>query len=363
MKNKITFIIPFFCIDKELFKRCINSILIDNVFNIEVLVVNDGSPDTYIDDIAPLIEDERARIMTIPHSGVSAARNAGIRNATGDWVCFVDGDDYINSCTLQKIVEKVDGYDADVVIFTGGADIGGEIKPNQDYLIENHDYGEKREDKISIMESALSVGVLPNGYKLYFSYGSPCCKIIKKSFLIDNELFFDENVAFAEDVLFMLNVYLKADHIQFRKWYFYNYVNNPYSVTRKYRPGISDDMNVFFSRLQEFLKANHLENELERALYIRAQFELRRSAYLEFLHPDNKSLGAKMKYRLFINKEPYKTARKRNYLPKGRGNQRIADFALDNGFCNTYKLICLVHTIKRKVIHYKNNQSRNNNIP
>ena len=285
------------------------------------------------------ISDKRVRVIYAPHEGVSSARNRGLREAGGKWVTFVDSDDCVESETLKRIAENTDSFCGDVEIFNGGRDADGVITPNAVFLKEDYNYASREEDKLFVMEAALSAGILPEGKKQFFSLGAPYCKLFNREFLLNNKLFFNESVKFAEDVLCLLAVYQEASSVYFHNWFFYHYGSNTQSVTRKFRPGMSQDVDVFFRELQAFLKENALDEKLERIFYFRAQFELARCFNLEFFNPQNKDPDAGKKYRKFCRSEPYKTAMKRNYMPVRKIKRRIFYKCVQYGFGNTVKTV------------------------
>lgn len=339
METILSIIVPHYCAPEELFRKCISSITDQNLRNVEVIVIDDGSPEDNKASLNHIAGDGCVRVIFADHKGVSAARNRGIDEARGQYVMFVDADDYLDRRTLARIAEHLPCFTGDVVIFTGGLDCEGAVTKNSLFLRENVDYGKRREDKISIMESALSAGILPKGYVQTFSLGSPCCKLLRKAFLDQNHLRFDEEVRFAEDVLFLMNVYQMADSIFFYNWYLYNYVVNIHSATRNYRPGISKEMDVFFQRMKAFLERYKLTKDLEKAYYLRAQFEVDRSFYLEYFHLLNHDRNARKHYKDFIGKEPYKTALRRDDLPRKTIRQKLFGFLVTHGYGDIYRLI------------------------
>ena len=336
MKDLITVVVPFYCTPKDLFRRCLESILVEGVSNIEVLVVDDGSPEPHQETLREVTNDSRVRVIYAPHAGVSAARNRGIREAKGKWITFVDSDDYFNSEIFKRIADEVSAFSGDVEIFNGGQDKYGNISVSKTFLRENHNYAADFSDKISIMESALSVGILPKGCIHYFSYGAPYCKLFRRDFLVNNNLYFDESVKLAEDALFSLYMYQHAQSIYYHDWFLYHYVEYTGSVTRKYRPGFSDDMDIFFARVKAFIEKYHLEEELGKGYLLRAEFEVCRCFEREFFNPQNTDPKAQEKYNAFIQKEPYREALKARCLPVGNIRQGIYRFLIRHGLGGVY---------------------------
>lgn len=352
MERAISIVIPFYRTPPRLFVRCMESILAAQLPDLEVIVVDDGSPEEF----RPMLDDyddgDTVRVIHVPNGGVSAARNRGIREAAGKWVMFVDSDDYVDPEALKAAAVCARERSGDVVIFGGGADLNGAIRFNTTFLKPGINYAEKESDRIALMASALAVGKLPPGYVQYYTLGAPYSKILRTDFLRQNGLAFDTGVKLAEDALFSLYLYEAARDITYVDEKLYRYVNNPESATRRYRPGFSTDMDVFFGRVKAFMTEHHLERELERAYYVRAQFEVNRSIRLEFFHPDNKQPGAVKTFRRFIAKEPYRTALSAAYQTRGGRMERLRLFLLRHGMVRAMRAIGRTHglyvQLKRK---------------
>ena len=331
MDCTISIVIPFYRTPQNLFIRCMESILAAGLTDIEVIVVDDGSPEEY----RPLLDSydgvDTVRVLHVPNGGVSAARNRGVREASGKWIMFVDSDDHVNTEALKQAAAYAREHTGDVVLFTGGSDTNGFIRYNTTFLKPGVDYAAKESDRISLMESALAVGQLPQGYLQYYTLGAPYSKLLRTDFLRQNALEFDVDVKLAEDALFALYVYQAARSIVFVDLKIYYYVCNPESVTRRYRPGFSEDMDVFFDRVKAFMVRFHLEKELERAYYLRVQFEVKRCISLEYFNANNKDPDAAKKYRRFVAKEPYRTGLRPEYLLDNRPLKRLKLFMIRHG--------------------------------
>lgn len=312
------------------FKKCLDS-LINNIESeeYEIIVVDDGSTDgssEICDDYAA--KYPQIRVIHKDNAGVSAARNTGILAAKGEWITILDGDDYFKQNSYNKLKKAIQKYGnkADLIYFNGYGDKNGHIFKNHFFLEENVDYTDRKNE---VIESAVTIGILPKGYKHYFSLGAPACKIIRKRFLIDNNVYFDEEVKFAEDTLFSVNLIDKAQGIFYYDAYLYFYSLNLDSVTRKYRPGLSSDMDLFFCKLKQCLD---LKNErFYKAYYTRVFLELQKCVRNEFYNKNNKvSIKEKRKAaNAFLTKKPYTTA--------------IHLFSRDESFMSRAKAFFFVH--------------------
>ncbi len=346
MSKTISIIIPFYCTSDSLFSRCMASIQSARNSDIEILIINDGSPEEYLASLNRFSNDPRVRIIHKQNGGVSSARNLGIQEAAGKWIMFVDSDDYVDTKGLEEIANQAQFLDDDIVIFKGGSDNEGVIKYNTTFLVPGINYADVQENKLAIMGSALSVGIFPRGYTQIFSLGAPYCKLLNSAFLRTNGLAFDPEVKFAEDTLFSLQAYQRAQTIRYLDIFLYYYVINMQSATRRFRPGLSDDMDLFFSKIATFLQDNNLKESLEREYYSRVQYEIIRAFTREFFHPDNPDRNAVKQYQEFIGKEPYCTAIKKNYLPCNTLKKKVRRFLVEHGhgtlFNTVYKVFCML---------------------
>ncbi len=113
MNEMISVIIPVYKVQDYL-PKCIESVLQQTYHNLEIILVDDGSPDKcgkICDSYAR--KDERIRVVHKTNGGLASARNAGLECATGDYVCFIDSDDWITKNAIQVLYQGIKRYDAD----------------------------------------------------------------------------------------------------------------------------------------------------------------------------------------------------------------------------------------------------------
>lgn len=105
MKNNIkpSFIVPAYNVSKYI-KKCVDSILSCNMKDIEVIVVDDGSTDDTL-EILNKYNDDRLKIISKQNGGASAARNDGINASSGEFLAFIDGDDFIDTADYEAVYE------------------------------------------------------------------------------------------------------------------------------------------------------------------------------------------------------------------------------------------------------------------
>lgn len=132
---KVSVIVPVYKVEKYL-KRCVNSLLNQDYSDYEIILVDDGSPDG-CPQICDDYEREKNRITVVhkENGGLSDARNIGVKYAKGDYIVFVDSDDYVNRNHISSLFSLVEKYDADIVCSPPIVEY--ERNDNSDYNISN----------------------------------------------------------------------------------------------------------------------------------------------------------------------------------------------------------------------------------
>jgi glycosyltransferase involved in cell wall biosynthesis len=115
MPSKISVVIPAYNVAPYI-EKCLQSVLCQTYTNLEVLVINDGSTDDTVSLIKGFTADERLVFLDQPNAGVSAARNAGVAAATGEYLTFVDSDDWIEPTMYEKLHEAITNAAADMAV-------------------------------------------------------------------------------------------------------------------------------------------------------------------------------------------------------------------------------------------------------
>jgi glycosyltransferase involved in cell wall biosynthesis len=113
----ISIIIPVYKVEKYL-EQCMNSVFNQTYRNIEIILIDDGSPDRcglMCDEYA--VKDSRVKVVHKTNGGVSAARNKGLEEADGDWILFVDSDDWVESDVCEVALKTAMENNADIVMF------------------------------------------------------------------------------------------------------------------------------------------------------------------------------------------------------------------------------------------------------
>lgn len=204
-KLMISIIVPVYNVENFL-ERCIKSILGQTLPNFELILVDDGSPDNsgaICDEYAG--KDSRVKVIHKPNGGVSSARNAGIDIARGEWICFIDSDDWINEDYLQGF--NFYKEDADMYL-QGYVEL---ISDNK--IVAKH--------QMKCPRNACIADIIAESERCYIM-NSPCFKLFEAHIIYNNNIRFDERLAYGEDHVFSLEYLLHVDTIAFSDRMGYN---------------------------------------------------------------------------------------------------------------------------------------------
>jgi len=201
MDKLVSIIVPIYNVEKYLGK-CIESLVSQTYTNIEIILVNDGSPD-HSDVICEewAKKDARIRILNKVNGGLSDARNAGLEIANGELICFVDSDDWVENETIERAVNAIE--DVDMVIWGYYCDTVDENEKVLSTTYHKHNGICDRKEGYKILESPDVMGL--SGYawnKLY------------KRELIDS-LRFEKGISLVEDVLFNSPYMCKCEKVKY----------------------------------------------------------------------------------------------------------------------------------------------------
>lgn len=231
----VSIIIPVYNVEKYL-DRCVESIVKQTYENIEILLVDDGSPDNspkMCDEWAK--KDNRVKPIHKKNGGVSSARNMGIEKANGEYISFVDSDDWIVPTYIEEMLNELINKNADYIT------CGYKRVYNDEHIdLFNSDGEIKVIDSDEYLKNVMNV--LPG-------YGFTHMKLIKKELIGDVR--FDESIKVAEDALFNAMLCKNIKNVVVYNKPLYNYFFNENSVVRKFDMNYAnkylDAMNAMYN--------------------------------------------------------------------------------------------------------------------
>ncbi len=206
----VSIIIPIYKAEKTL-SSCIESCLNQTYNNIEIILINDGSPDNSLKICADYAQqDSRIKVIDKANSGVSDTRNAGINQATGDYITFVDADDDLAPDTINQLVAFRSLHNLDLV--TAGLNV-----------IRNESHHTTLLPKTEIISGIGDIAKhLASESKLRF-YRTPCAKLYKRNLIKEHNLLFDTTLKINEDFIFLMSYLKKCQAIGTYEYCCYNY--------------------------------------------------------------------------------------------------------------------------------------------
>lgn len=237
-KALISVIVPVYKVEKYL-DKCVRSILAQTYKNLEVILVDDGSPDCsgeMCDALAA--EDPRVRVIHQENGGVSAARNAGLSIMTGQYFSFVDSDDLVEPTLIESLWLAIKENDADLAICG--------IK----WVTQNReDLWEAKQETVSGREN---IAAYLTNHFLEWIACSPCAKLYKSDAL--GALQFDRNISLGEDLKFNIEYIAKINKVSVIKSCLYAYMDCAGSLTRNFNRGHYEAICNVYELMMAYLK-------------------------------------------------------------------------------------------------------------
>lgn len=265
MNEKISIIIP--CYNTERFlPKCLDSVVNQTYRNLEIICIIDGSPDSSLTICNQYAEkDKRIVVINQDNQGLSGARNTGLSVSKGDYIMFLDSDDWIETTTCEKAVARIENNDCDLVIWSYVREFKDSQKEkmilgNEDIVFDS--YGCKKlhrrifglyEEELSNPEDADSLV-------------TACGKLYRAS-LIKNIDFVDTKIIGTEDALFNCYALKNVETAYYIAECLYHYrKDNDNSLTSNYKENLFTQWNCLFDLMQQCIDDNNHEKDFNQAL-------------------------------------------------------------------------------------------------
>ena len=240
--EKVSIIIPIYNAEKYLFK-CLNSIKEQTYTNIEVLMINDGSTDNSETICKEFLKDSRFCLINKKNGGVSSARNLGINRCNGEYVLFVDSDDWCDKELLKQAVQNIKSYDMLCFAYYKAykdKNICEELKVNKNANI-----------KKEILSNKLIGGYLWN-------------KLFSTNIIKEHGIKFNESITYCEDLIFIIQYikYVKKVNYINKALYYYRVRKNSVSNDFYSNKNISI-LNAYELLINEYNECDFFVNNLK----------------------------------------------------------------------------------------------------
>lgn len=320
----ISIVIPVYNCEKHI-ERCINSILKQTYKNLEIVLVNDGSKDKSLEICEKYAQrDNRILIFNKENEGVSSARNLGIEKSHGEFISFVDSDDYLEETFCEELINKLYEYDVDYVAC-------GYKRVYNDKHIEyvNNDFSERIVSPIEYLNELLNVQK---------GYGFAHMKLIKKEVIGDIK--FDIELKVGEDALFNVMLCEKLKKILIYNKALYNYYFNSNSVVRKFDNNYDKKYIKSMERMTQYINLKYKDNTIiKENLQNYIAYHVLLICVNFCYHPENENKGIKLLKKI-CNYPIFKTAIKHCSYSNLSLTRKISLFALKHKLYYAMKIIC-----------------------
>lgn len=341
MNPLVSIIVPIYKVPERFLRKCIESLIFQTLREIEIILVDDGSPDNcgeICDEYSS--NDSRIKVIHKKNGGLSAARNTGFFAATGEWITFVDGDDWLENETCLEAI-KASSDETELVFWTHMKDYRNSsmecffIKGIEQKEYNNKDCKE------------LQVQVLNFNSNIATAYA----KLIKRELLVENKIIHDEELRQgAEGIDFNLRLFERITNATFINKPFYHYVFNEDSISAKH-----DEKNHYyvikcFERIQKFIDSSDNREKLLEKYHERLIYVLITTAISGYFSPLNKEPFKRKieKYRKIQNRLLFQKALSNIDKSKLSKSRRMTLFFIEKRMYVFVQIIAYIRRIQLK---------------
>lgn len=229
----ISVVVPVFNVELFL-SKCIESLIGQTYSDLEILLIDDGSTDSSLKICERYMDDSRVKILQKENGGVVSAVKKGIENAQGEFIGFVDADDFIDLDFYEKLMAAQKLHNADIVV-SGHKEVNQNKKVAARQEDKNGFYSNKRLEDFK-QELKLFDG---SGLNYFCRWN----KLYKTDLVKASLSFYQDGVQMRDDWLLNIPIFLNAKSIEFVKYEGYNYVVHANSLSRKENNGMEEIKN------------------------------------------------------------------------------------------------------------------------
>ncbi len=315
---KISVIIPVYNVYDYL-DKCLSSLVNQTDTNFEVIIVNDGSTDDSQKIIDKYVsENANMHSYIKENGGLASARNYGLKKATGDYILFLDSDDYYELNTIE-VLKKEAQNDDDIITF-------------QMYIDENNKITEQNME----MEEFVFSENIPASKRLLLYNPSACDKMFKKELFVKNDFEFIE-CTYYEDLGTIPLLAMYTDKIKFTKHYLYHYLKRENSTMNKVKYNAKiEDIFLMIERIATTFKAKKLYDKYKEEIEYIYIHHLLRAASIRFLNYDKYDMVDKIRK---IIKENYPKFKENKYFQKYGFKRKLMCKLIYKGHYKTIKIL------------------------
>ena len=262
---KVSIIVPVYNVERYL-RQCLDSLVNQTYQNIEIICVDDGSTDASSEILTEYaLKNSKVRVIRQENSGLSAARNVGFSFATGEYVMYVDSDDWIDVCTCEKAVFKAEEHAADLVMWPYIREFPNRSAPKVIFSEEKTFHAAECRELQRRMVGLLGTELAhpENADALCTVWG----KLYLRELIAQNDIHFTDlqRIGTYEDGLFNLHYLAHVKNATYIPDYLSHYRKNS-GMTSKYRNKLALQWKNLFSDMRGYIEKGGYGSDFEQAL-------------------------------------------------------------------------------------------------
>lgn len=323
---KVSVIVPVYNVEKYI-EKCLDSLVNQTLKEIEIIVVNDGSLDNSQDIIDKYVKKYPNKIKSFikENGGQGSARNYGLKESVGEYIGYVDSDDYVSLDMFEKLYNKAKEKDADIVITR-------DSKVKEDGRIYENIFVKK---------------IIDNKENSFFGNMGVCNKIYKRELIVSNNILFKDKMWY-EDLAFTLKLLINANKIEYCiENSLYYYLERSGSTMNNSNINKNLDILIAFDDIINYLKDNNKYSEYYDLIEILAIIHIYIATCVRIIRADELRKNKKNiinKLRKYMN-DNFHFYKKNKYLFVLSNNQKIIFWLLN---FRLYFIINLIFKIKER---------------
>ena len=338
MKTKVSVIVPVYNVPERYLEKCVSSLVNQTLNDIEIILVDDGSTDgsgAKCDEYQKI--DSRIKVIHQENKGLCGARNTGVKSSTGEWISFVDGDDWIEPNAYEKLYNIGTKNNVDVVMF-------GYVKdyPSKSVIMHYDKYFENKK----VYNTSEDIAYLQ---KMILNYNANCAmaptKFIRKSVIEKYNIYHDEKLRQgAEGIEFNIRLFSKIKSALFLNETFYHYIYNDESITTVHNEKNHQMVIDCFKKIKG--EINNDDSEIMGWFYNRMKYVILTTAISGYFSRSNKEAYKiqKRKFKKYMSDTlVQETLKSKNYQGLST-TRKVTLFFIKHRLFLLVKIISMVRT-------------------
>jgi len=338
MDTLVSIIVPVYNVPEKYLNACIKSLMNQTMKEIEIIIVDDGSKDNsgmLCDTYAE--KDNRIKVIHKENGGLAAARNTGFQAAKGEYVTFVDGDDWLSVEACEVSYKAAKKNDLTLILWGTSKEYEFKSIPYTYTLIDNKIYvgDECKELQLRLLDFKSNIA-------------TAYAKLFRRSYLIENNILHNATLKQgAEGLEFNLRAFDKLDNAQFINKSLYHYIFNDNSISASHNEKNHYYVIECFKTIKEFIMSSNNKDKLLVNFYNRLLYVVNTTAITGYFSPDNKEpyIDKKNKFKHYL-KQPLIQEAIENANREGLSSSRKLVLYLIK--LKLFWPICIIAMIRRK---------------